>query len=78
MVLHRAEVKAPGKAILHGEHTVVHGTKAIGIAVGLYTTVRVTSRASPDVHVTFQEVGLSQVLPVKELQALKSSLGDFR
>lgn len=69
------EVLAPGKAILHGEHTVVYGTKAIGIAVGLYTKVRVTKSNSTDVHVTFQEVGLNHVLSIKELQSLKDSLG---
>lgn len=70
------EVKAPGKSILHGEHTVVYGTKAIGIAVGLYTKVRVIKQQkSADIHVIFQEVGLGQVLTVQELQELKTSLG---
>lgn len=70
------QVKAPGKAILHGEHTVVYGTKAIGIAVGLYTTSSVTKQSTPHVHISFCQVGLDQKLPLEDLRQLKNSLGN--
>ncbi|CAL8074727.1 unnamed protein product [Orchesella dallaii] len=72
----QVKVTAPGKAILHGEHTVVYGTKAIAISVGLYTTVHVQVRPGSDVFVSFGEVGLSHTLPLQELKDLKSSFND--
>lgn len=43
-------VTAPGKIILHGEHAVVYGKKAVATAIGLRTSVKLESQA--DDHVT--------------------------
>jgi len=70
------EARAPGKVILHGEHAVVYGTKAIAISVGLNTIVRVTKSSGDSVELRFSEIGIDASFTLDELKALRHELGD--
>jgi mevalonate kinase len=40
-------VSAPGKVILHGEHSVVYGKTALAVSIDLRTTVRIRTKQQP-------------------------------
>ncbi len=65
---------APGKVILHGEHSVVYGTKAIAISVGLNTHVKISKKSKDVVNLLFGEVGIDTSFTLKELDDLQSLL----
>jgi mevalonate kinase len=67
------QVAAPGKVILHGEHAVVYGKRAIAVSVGLYT--KLTMTPADQVHLKFGEVGLDMILTTESLNDLKKKLG---
>jgi mevalonate kinase len=72
------ETFAPGKVILHGEHAVVYGTKAIAISLGLNTTVSITKSESGEIEVQFSEIGIDSNFTVDELKNLQEKCGpDF-
>lgn len=54
----RVIVSAPGKVILHGEHAVVYGKKAIAASLGLRTELTLQHTATDDVIVDFPDVGV--------------------
>jgi mevalonate kinase len=66
-------VEAPGKVILHGEHAVVYGKRAIAVSVGLCT--RLTIRPTDEVEIKFPEVGIDTKLSLDVLRDLKTKLG---
>lgn len=67
------EAFAPGKVILHGEHSVVYGTKAIATCVGLNTNV-VIRKTIDTVNLKFREVGIDTTFKLKELDDLRNLL----
>lgn len=67
------EAYAPGKVILHGEHSVVYGTKAIAVSVGLNTCVKITARKD-SVVLKFNEVGIDLTFTLTELDELRQKL----
>lgn len=51
MILIPITAKAPGKAILFGEHAVVYGKPAIAIAINRFAHVTIDERTDPQIHV---------------------------
>ncbi|XP_071448488.1 mevalonate kinase [Hetaerina americana] len=54
------EVSAPGKVILHGEHSVVHGGTALAASLGLRTKLQVSSSYPASLGVDFPNIGLKR------------------
>lgn len=52
----RVIVSAPGKVIIHGEHAVVYGKKAIAASLGLRTELTLQHTATDDVVVDFPDI----------------------
>lgn len=69
------EAYAPGKVILHGEHAVVYGTKAIAVSVGLHTTVTI-KKSTGCVKVTFEELGIDTEFSLTDMVELRKRFGD--
>ncbi|CAK1590005.1 unnamed protein product [Parnassius mnemosyne] len=68
--MERTDVKisAPGKVILHGEHSVLYGKTALAVSLGLRSTVIIKELAptdNPKIHVHFPNVGLDDTLALK-------------
>ncbi|CAH2052641.1 unnamed protein product, partial [Iphiclides podalirius] len=62
------KVSAPGKVIIHGEHSVLYGKTALAVALGLRSTVAIKELPptdDPKIHVEFPNVGLHEKLSLK-------------
>ncbi|OPJ74940.1 mevalonate kinase isoform X1 [Patagioenas fasciata] len=71
-------LSAPGKAILHGEHAVVHGKVALAVALDLRTFLRLRPCAEGQVCVRLPGVGVLRSWDIPSLQALRSGFAaDF-
>ncbi|XP_045503765.1 mevalonate kinase [Colias croceus] len=57
-------LSAPGKVILHGEHSVVFGKTAIAVSLGLRTSIRVQEVSEPVLKVNLPAVGLNDTIPL--------------
>ncbi|CAG4931675.1 unnamed protein product [Colias eurytheme] len=57
-------LSAPGKVILHGEHSVVFGKTAIAVSLGLRTSIRVQEISEPVLKVNLPAVGLNSTIPL--------------
>ncbi|CAL8249096.1 unnamed protein product [Merluccius merluccius] len=70
-------VSAPGKAILHGEHAVVHGKVALAVSLNLRTFLELKATSSGKVCVDLPNIDTSLSWDVSELRMLLSaSLGE--
>lgn len=65
------EVSAPGKVILHGEHSVVHGGTALAASLGLRTKLQVLqSPHAMSLHVDFPDVNLKREYSIEIIKRL--------
>ncbi|XP_053276745.1 mevalonate kinase [Pleuronectes platessa] len=64
-------VSAPGKAILHGEHAVVHGKVALAVSLNLRTFLRLKVTASGKVCINLPNIDTFLCWDVSELQQFK-------
>ncbi|XP_065502470.1 mevalonate kinase [Caloenas nicobarica] len=71
-------LSAPGKAILHGEHAVVHGKVALAVALDLRTFLRLRPCAEGRVCVRLPGVGVLRSWDIPSLQALRSGFAGKR
>ncbi|XP_064024492.1 mevalonate kinase [Pogoniulus pusillus] len=67
----RLLLSAPGKAILHGEHAVVHGKVALAVALDLRTFLRLRPCGEGKVCIRLPGVGVERSWDTLRLQALR-------
>nr|XP_027224874.1 LOW QUALITY PROTEIN: mevalonate kinase-like [Penaeus vannamei] len=67
-------VSAPGKVILHGEHSVVYGKRAVALGLDLRTHLTV-SAAADSVSLCLPDVDISKTWSLEELRALWKQMG---
>ncbi|KAK9874178.1 hypothetical protein WA026_002530 [Henosepilachna vigintioctopunctata] len=69
-------ISAPGKIILHGEHSVVHGKLALAASLGLRTSLTLRENESCDdinaIQLHFPDINLHYSFNFKEIQNLLS------
>ncbi|XP_055017716.1 mevalonate kinase [Boleophthalmus pectinirostris] len=63
-------LSAPGKAILHGEHAVVHGKVAIAVSLNLRTYLRLKATNNGKVHIKFPNINTFLCWDLTELKLL--------
>ncbi|XP_035917820.1 mevalonate kinase-like [Anopheles stephensi] len=77
-IVQRFDISAPGKVILHGEHSVVYGHPAIAGSIGLRTYLTYTALASssspPQVIVEFRSIPFTASLPLDLFDAFLREL----
>ncbi|OWR55101.1 mevalonate kinase [Danaus plexippus plexippus] len=70
MDLCKVKVTAPGKVILHGEHSVLYGEIAVACSIGLKTTTviqEVKAINEPSINIIFLSLGLNESIPLKKV-----------
>ncbi|XP_017269133.1 mevalonate kinase [Kryptolebias marmoratus] len=69
-------VSAPGKAILHGEHAVVHGKVALAVSLNLRTYLQIKARSNGKVCINLPNIDTFLCWDLSELKQLLACLGD--
>jgi len=67
-------VSAPGKVILHGEHAVVHGRKAVALSLDLRTTLTISTTQNHKLQLCMPDIGVDVSWRTDELQMLRSKI----
>ncbi|KAF6035851.1 MVK [Bugula neritina] len=63
-------VSAPGKVILHGEHAVVHGKRALACSLNLRTYLHVTPSTDGMVRMNLPDINIYREWKVEDLTRL--------
>ncbi len=62
---------APGKVILHGEHSVVYGKLALAAAIGLRTTVKIDDGYADGFSIDLPDIGKNFKIPRDRLRRMR-------
>nr|XP_055054648.1 mevalonate kinase isoform X2 [Misgurnus anguillicaudatus] len=71
-------VSAPGKAILHGEHAVVHGKVALAVSLNLRTYLRLQSTSDAKVCINLPNIDTFLSWEITTLQPLLTGCEDLK
>ncbi|KAM4746418.1 mevalonate kinase [Anableps anableps] len=69
-------ISAPGKAILHGEHAVVHGKVALAVSLNLRTYLQLKASSDGKVSINLPNIDTFVCWELSELKQLSSCLSD--
>ena len=68
-------ISAPGKLIVHGEHAVVYGKRALAGSLNIRTFLRLSSnRCSNKITLNLPDVDIAIDWPIEEIEALRTKL----
>ncbi|XP_071538315.1 mevalonate kinase-like isoform X2 [Panulirus ornatus] len=68
------KVSAPGKVILHGEHSVVYGKRAVALSLDLRTHLTLTTGGNC-ISLDLRDIGINESWTLETIQNLWSQLG---
>lgn len=66
--LHSVQISAPGKVILHGDHSVVYGKLAIAASINKSTNLSLTLQTTPKITLVFHDINLNLEIPLQDIQ----------
>lgn len=72
--MNKIVAKVPGKIIIAGEHSGVHGCPILAAAINKHATVAVEQINKPEVSIDFKNFGHVERININELYVLKSSI----
>ena len=68
-------ISAPGKLIVHGEHAVVYGKRALAGSLNIRTFLRLSqARCSNKVTLNLPDVDITVEWPIEDIEALRTKL----
>lgn len=66
--LYSVQISAPGKVILHGDHSVVYGKLAIAASINKSTKLSLTLETTPKITLVFHDINLNLEIPLQDIQ----------